>query len=179
MADNSEMTVGRTGAQFFGRADEMTVLLHLFARLERGRGPAASVVVGEPGVGKTRFVDEAVRRAGTAPAARLIGFELEQQVPLAAAGDLLRILADVPGEGTRLQRVLRNDDAAALPLDSLRVFEAAYAALSTLGRALIVFDDLQWADQMSIALCHYILRAARADDRSLALICASRPGSHV
>ena len=46
--------------------------------------------------------------------------------------------------------------------------------MGTLGRMLIVVDDLQWVDDMSVALLHYLLRAANMSRQPVALVIASR-----
>jgi DNA-binding CsgD family transcriptional regulator len=56
------------------------------------------------------------------------------------------------------------------------VFEAAHRALLGLGGIVLIFvDDLQWVDQLSLALCSYLVRAADAEGKEVAVIAASRP----
>jgi DNA-binding CsgD family transcriptional regulator/tetratricopeptide (TPR) repeat protein len=40
---------------------------------------------------------------------------------------------------------------------------------------LLLVDDLQWVDELSLALCHYLVRAAESADHCLTLIAAARP----
>jgi DNA-binding SARP family transcriptional activator len=135
-------------------------------------GPAAAVVVGEPGTGKSRLLTEAQQRLGPAHTLAVVGFEAEQNVPLAAAAPLLRLLAGTP-HGGRLEQVLYE---TAAPLVPLLVFEAAHRAFRTLEPALLVVDDLQWIDELSLALCHHLVRAAVQDGQCLTVLVASRPG---
>jgi predicted ATPase len=51
-------------AEFLGRPHELDVVRSTLARARRERRPTAVVVDGEPGVGKTRLVDEVSRGAG-------------------------------------------------------------------------------------------------------------------
>src|SRR5262249_41171118 len=44
---------------------------------------------------------------------------------------------------------------------------------------LVLVDDLQWVDELSLALCHYLMRAAGANAQPLALIAAGRPSPNV
>ena len=60
------------------------------------------------------------------------------------------------------------------PTEPIRLFEAAHKAMGALGRTLIVVDDLQWIDDMSVALLHYLLRAAHMSRQPVALVIASR-----
>jgi eukaryotic-like serine/threonine-protein kinase len=57
------------------------------------------------------------------------------------------------------------------------VLEAAHRALRAFEPALLVLDDLQWADELSLALCHYLLRAAAEDERRLIVLAAARPSA--
>jgi len=57
----------------------------------------------------------------------------------------------------------------------LRIFESVHRALRTVGPALVLVDDLQWIDELSLALCHYLVRAASDRGESLALIAGGRP----
>jgi DNA-binding CsgD family transcriptional regulator len=163
---------------FVGRADELAILQGLLGRLERGRGPLAAVIVGEPGMGKTRLLTEALRHLDGPRLLRLVGFEPERQVPFSAAADMLRSLTTAPVYGGRLHDLLYGGPPrAAAALEPLQLFEAAHTALTELAPAVIAFDDLHWADEMSVALCHYVFRAAVVDSAAV-LICATRPGPH-
>ena len=59
-------------------------------------------------------------------------------------------------------------------LEPVRVFEAAHRALRELEPALLVVDDLQWLDELSLALCHYLIRAACDSEQHIAIFAASR-----
>src|SRR5262249_34883381 len=59
------------------------------------------------------------------------------------------------------------------------LFEAAHRALSAVGPSLVLLDDLQWVDDISLALCHYLVRAAEASGEPLAMLAASRPSADV
>src|SRR6266568_1467904 len=48
-------------AEFFGRPHELELVRGALARARRERRPTAVVVDGEPGVGKSRLIDEASR----------------------------------------------------------------------------------------------------------------------
>ena len=59
-------------------------------------------------------------------------------------------------------------------LESMRIFEAAHRAARPLEPALLMIDDLQWVDERSLALCHYLVRAARDHDQPLTVFAAAR-----
>src|SRR6266568_1873217 len=59
-AGTDTRTVARM-AEFFGRPHELELVRGALARARRERRPTAVVVDGEPGVGKSRLIDEASR----------------------------------------------------------------------------------------------------------------------
>jgi len=153
---------------FVGRGAELERIVDLVAS---ARVASAAVVIGDPGVGKSRLLEEVV----CAAAGRLlpvVGYESERLVPLAASAELLRALASVPGFGDVLDDMLFRGPSSVEPV---RVFEAAHRALAASGPALIVVDDLQWLDDLSLALVHYVLRGAAAADTAVRLLAAGRP----
>jgi predicted ATPase len=143
---------------------------------EASSGATACLVVGEPGSGKSRLLAEARRRARLAHSVEVIGYEPERRVPLAAAAELLRVLTEVPEHGPRLEALLLHADETRA-LDPVRIFEAAHRSLRTLEPTLLAIDDLQWMDDLSYALCHYLIRAARDSGQQLAVFAATRPGA--
>jgi DNA-binding CsgD family transcriptional regulator len=162
-------------AVFVGRQRELEAL----ERAARANRPAVALVLGDPGSGKSRLLAEASDRIDTADRFRIVGFEAEQQVPLAAASALLRELASVPGEGERLDALLfQADGAGTSALEPVRVFEATHRALRERQPALLVIDDLQWVDGLSLALVLYLARAAEEGNQQLAVIAASRPSAN-
>jgi DNA-binding CsgD family transcriptional regulator len=160
---------------FVGRRDELTTLGEIVDAAARGR-VAAVVLVGDPGSGKSRLLAETAERARLRNLFRVVGYEPERDVPLASASELLRTLVDVKPQGRRLEALVFNpgrEDGS--PLEPLRIFEAAHRALRVLEPALVLVDDLQWLDDLSLALCHYLVRGAEAGGQPLALIAVARP----
>ncbi|MGH2796585.1 MAG: LuxR C-terminal-related transcriptional regulator [Thermoleophilaceae bacterium] len=157
---------------FIGRATELELLGAVVE--QASSGSAAAVVIGEPGSGKSRLLAEAQARAALPQSLGVTGYEPERLVPLAAAAGLLRTLTEVPREGARLEALLFDPDEATA-LDPVRVFEAAHRAFRVLDFALLVIDDLHWMDELSYALCHYLIRAARDAGQRVAVLAASRP----
>jgi DNA-binding CsgD family transcriptional regulator len=163
---------------FVGRVDELAALGEVAAAAESGNA-AAALVVGDPGSGKSRLLSEAAARIRMNSLFRIVGYEPESDVPLAAASDLLRALAGATPDGQRLDGLLLGGAVEQnSPLEPLRIFEAAHRALRAAGATLVLVDDLQWVDELSLALCHYLVRAANANAQ-LALIAAGRPSPKV
>jgi DNA-binding CsgD family transcriptional regulator len=157
---------------FVGRRQELAELGDITGAAATGH-VAAAVVVGEPGSGKSRLLAEATGRAPLSNRFRVVGYEPEREVPLAAASDLLVALAGMAPTANGLEALLFGDareEAAAL--QPLRIFESAHRALRMVGPALVLVDDLQWIDELSLALCHYLVRAAYDRGEPLALIAA-------
>jgi DNA-binding CsgD family transcriptional regulator len=160
---------------FVGRIDELAALAQVAGAFGRGE-VAAAVVIGDPGSGKSRLLAEAAARAELPNQFRIVGYEPESDVPLASASDLLRALAGATPPGRQLGALVfdaRREDAS--PLDPIRIFEAAHRALCSVAPALVLLDDLQWIDELSLALCHYLVRAAQTTGHPLALIAVARP----
>lgn len=167
---------------FIGRARELLLLEELLAA---SAGPIAALITGVAGSGKSRLLAEARRLAPGSTVLSITGFESEHQVPLAAAGPLLRGLARVPSHGEALDALLVGSTTDHRitgptldggPLEPLRIFEAAHRAFQAIGPALLIVDDLQWVDELSRALCHFLVRGAVETRRPLVVLAATRPG---
>ena len=157
---------------FIGRLAELQALVDAAATGGRD-GPAAALVVGEPGSGKSRLLAEASKRVDVLHRFRVAGYEPERSVPFASAADLLRALVEAPEHGPPLEALLFGAPTGS-PLESVRIFEAAHRALRTLEPALLAIDDLHWVDERSLALCHYLVRAAREHGQRLTIFGAAR-----
>ncbi len=159
-------------AGFVGRDHELATLRQLAA--DGSEGPRVGVVVGDPGSGKTRLLGEAAAGVTIERRFELVGYEPERRVPLAAAAPMLRRLEQEP-EGRALRRLLVEGSGA---LEPIRVFEAALRAFARETPTLVVVDDVQWLDELSLALCHYLVRGAAAERCPLVLVAAARPSRH-
>jgi DNA-binding CsgD family transcriptional regulator/Uri superfamily endonuclease len=158
---------------FVGRAAELAEIKARFSRVEE---PAAVVLLGDPGIGKTRLLAAAAEELHAVRRFRVVGYEVERDVPLAAIAPFLRELGGRRGGGP-LAQLLQGEARA--PIDPVRVFEAAHQALTSDDPTLLTVDDLQWLDDLSLALIHYLVRGAAAEAKPLFLLVAGRPSSHV
>ncbi|MCW6007763.1 ATP-binding protein, partial [Micromonospora sp. CPCC 205371] len=134
-----------TAPPLVGRAAQLEQLDRALAAVAEGRF-AAVEVCGEPGVGKTRMLDELARRA-TAAGLTICGgraTEFEQEVPFAMYAEALEpVGADLRAMGSEVDRY--------------RIYSGVRRALDGAGVALLL-DDLHWADQPSLELTEYLLR---------------------
>jgi DNA-binding CsgD family transcriptional regulator/tetratricopeptide (TPR) repeat protein len=162
-----------------GRAQEVA---WLSAALERARSgsPAAVVVAGEAGVGKTRLVGELRRRAreldvltlaggcldvgdGVVPFAPVVE-ALRPLTTLLEPADLERVLGGARAELARLVPELAVADQPAGALPPGRLFELLLGALHRLadGRAvLLLVEDVHWADRSTRDLLGFLIRNLR------------------
>ncbi|HUG88003.1 MAG TPA: LuxR C-terminal-related transcriptional regulator, partial [Actinomycetota bacterium] len=135
-------------------------------------GQVACLIEGDPGSGKSRLLEEALARAELEHMP-IVGYEPERSIPLSSARTLLSGL----GLMRRDEPVGRGVEVLARAPDDLRVYEAAYQAIAALEGVLISVDDLQWVDEATRGLCHYLLRAAVADGLAFALLLVTRPSA--
>jgi hypothetical protein len=121
----SRNVVGVTG--FFGRTHELEVVRSALARARRERRPTAVVVDGEPGVGKSRLIDEASRSVG-ADRVAVSAYEPEMRLPFSLGHDLTRALArSSHAAGQILDPILAPEPGGPRP-DWTSVFEATHRA---------------------------------------------------
>ncbi len=131
--------------------------------------PKVLLLCGEPGIGKTRLLEELRSLAATHHAQVLWGhgFAAEQMRPYGVWIDALRSGAmtattDIPPElGFLLPEVGKPPHASP---DLSHLFDAVVHLLkqwAAQGPLLVFLDDIQWLDDASAALLHYAIRLLR------------------
>ncbi len=163
-----------------GRTAEQEALSRLLASARLGRG-GALVVVGEPGVGKTALLEDAVAAPVAAAPLRTLsatGTEAEQDLPFAALHAALRptlpLLGSLPGPqadalGAALSlRPGRGRDRFAIGAATLSLL-SRYAED---GPVVLVLDDLHWVDPPSAEALGFA--AHRLGDDPVAVLAAAR-----
>jgi DNA-binding CsgD family transcriptional regulator len=150
-----------------GRDSEMALLTGLIREVARGRGGSA-LIEGEPGIGKSALVRAALAEAPEAGCQVFwgAGDELSQALPLSPFLDGLRVRE--PGTNPRrntIVQLLRGEVAADRGTDVPAVLAEQLLALVAeqceVRPTILVIDDLQWADQASVALWGRLARSAR------------------
>ena len=150
-----------------GRESEMALLTGLIKEVARGRGGSV-LIEGEPGIGKSALVRAAVAEAPEAGCQVFwgAGDELGQALPLLPFLDGLRVRE--PSANPRrntIVRLLRGEAAADRGTDVPAVLAEQLLALvaeqCAVRPTILVIDDLQWADQASVALWGRLARSAR------------------
>src|ERR1700753_3346334 len=91
------------GGQLLGRRRERAVLERLLAAARAGHG-AVVTVHGEPGVGKTALVEDAVAAASEFRVARTVGIEWEMELAFAALQQLCSPFLDLTDRLPTAQR---------------------------------------------------------------------------
>src|SRR5256885_7437456 len=187
------LSVAKGLAPVVGRQGELTRLDELLDALTVG--PTTVVqLVGEPGIGKTRLVQELLERARERGQIALSGraSEFERDVPFAAWIDALdehlkrvpkRELRALPGgylrELAAVFPALAPDPgqhSPALPAERYQLHRAFAALLERLARdegLVLALDDVHWADAASIEVLLHLIERPPAGSILLAL--AYRP----
>ena len=161
-----------SAATLVGRDDEWRRLARCWEDAQGG-GARVVLVSGEPGIGKTRLVEDFAASCGHRHATVASGRSYPSEGELgygvvlswlrapALAGHLRRL----PGrDRAELARLLPELGPPAPDLGDpaeqrLRLFEAVARALLAPGRrTLLVADDAQWADGPSLQVVHYLAR---------------------
>ena len=153
---------GRLRAPFVARSGELQQLKSLAAEAAKGDGTSV-VLVGEPGVGKSRLLEELVGVAEDLRtihgSARVVG-----EQPLGLLTEAFGGHLDGFPEGADrdvVGAVLRG--GVALPPDFELTFARLLRAAAQRQPLLIVLDDIDSADRGSLELLRYLSRATRSD----------------
>jgi DNA-binding CsgD family transcriptional regulator len=171
-------TVTQAGA-LIGRDSELAMLDVLVTEAAAGRGSSV-LIEGEPGIGKSSLVRSAVARAADAGCQAFwgAGDELGQALPLLPLLEALRV-RDPSSDPRRssILRLLRGEDPADRGTDATAALAEQLLALVAeecdVRPTILVVDDLQWADQASVALWGRLARSAR--QAPLLLVGTMRP----
>ncbi len=152
-----------------GRDREVGVLTSLVEGLDTGAGARVILIRGDPGMGKTSLLRAcaAMARQAGAGILKAAAFESEMIRPFAVWNDALR-------------RAMPENATSALLGSGERVTrDQVFASLSDLLAThlaerpwVILFDDVQWADESSASALHYALRIHRR--RPLLIVATAR-----
>jgi DNA-binding SARP family transcriptional activator len=167
-----------------GRRAERDRLMGALETTVRERSEKVLLLTGEPGLGKSRLLDELGVRSRERGATVIEGraFEAEAGRPFGPWIDALRQLspgAIPPGIGPDLRALLpepARDEPA--PPSRDRLFEAVVDLLTARAASappvVLALDDVHWLDAASAELLHYVARMSR--HRPLLLALTARAG---
>lgn len=181
-----------------GLVDRIAELTKLKAGYENALTSRSSLLAlqGEAGVGKTRLMQELGVYAQSRGAVVLSGSTFERTLAYAPWIEVARqYVAQVPGEllrrmlGPRAPELVKlvpdivakvGTTPPAKPLgeqqDKIRLYEAVtqfFISICTESPLLLLFDDMQWADQSSLDLLEYFVRST--SNHRVLTACAYRP----
>jgi DNA-binding CsgD family transcriptional regulator len=155
-----------------GRDEELRWLRAFLVEVDEG--PAAFVLSGEPGIGKTLLweetVEEARGRVGRVLSCR--GVEAEASFAFAGLSELLTDVLDVAGPALAPPRRRALEVALLLAEPGEHAPDAHAIGLAVLdvlrvlaerGTVLVALDDVQWLDASSAAVLQVALRRLRAE----------------
>lgn len=166
-----------------GRRRERALLDELVEAAPRGAARQVLLFAGEPGVGKTRLLEELAARVRAGGGAALVGrfYEAEIVRPYGAWIDALRCApaSEVPQPlHADLALLLPELGPAALETgERSRLFDAVtrhLARLAARAPVTVILDDIHWGDEGSIALLSFAARSL--EGTALVFACAARPG---
>ena len=186
--------LARTGSElrtfssaFVGREEELTSLAELLEEVTEERTPRFALIVGEPGIGKSRLLAEFARRLDDRPEpvtwrqGRCLPFG--SNVTFWALSEIVRGAAGIlESDGVarseaRLETLLHDSEererlrARLRPLLGLEAEEASreenfsawrefLESLAAPGPAVLVVEDLHWADEAMLAFMDYLAQSS-------------------
>ena len=184
---NWRLGIGQTrpSSPFVGRGKEIDFITQLLTKTTIGQG-GLLIFTGEPGIGKTRLIQEATKLASEKGFRSLTAhcYQLEQTLPYQPLIDLLRQIMEADNYWHQLASVwLRElalivpeikEAAAAIiiepPPDELvesqhgRLFQAIFHLFTTTAQRkelVLIIEDIHWADEATLQCLHYLVRQAR------------------
>src|SRR5712691_5415184 len=159
-----------------GREDELAIFRAGVDALRRGDG-AVAWVEGEAGIGKSSLVAEALA-ATTDPGWEVgwgIADRLTERLPLRVMLDCLQVRPGSPDpRRAKAAELLRSErmgltsagDTSAIGVEVLVTLVEELCAAAP---AVVIVDDVQWADEASLLVWHQLAAAARRGGQVIAL----------
>ena len=174
----AEVRLVEPDVPLLGRTRELDTLVRETQRALEG-GATLIRIEGESGLGKTRLLDELARSLDGVRIGRASCSELERHlpyVPLAAAlRDALGVAGLDPSRMPALVQILPELalDSGKSGAEEVEVLEALVALVGEAGPLVLLLDDLQWADEQTLAALGYLRR--RQDAHRVALVTTAGP----
>src|SRR5436190_1714299 len=174
------MALPKDRSPLLGRSNEIEVLTRLLHEVESTG--AALVLRGDPGIGKSRLLSEAIALAENREMNVLSARGVQSEAQLAFGGlqQLLRPIRSQAGGLTQAHQAVL-DAALGIggdePPEHFRIAMAVLDLLSeaaTDGPLLVVAEDAHWLDQPSVDVLGFVARRLESDP--VVLLAAAREG---
>src|SRR5206468_2873703 len=190
-----ERPAGASAAAFVGRDDELRRIAAVYDAAVAAPAGRLVVILGSPGLGKSRLVEEFARRLGDgatvltahcdaaagatfAPVARALRTHLA--LDDGSRGDAVRAAIDATLPGDDAERARIAGGIAALlagtpgsPEETFFVIRRFLAALATVRPLVLAIDDLHWAQPLLLDLVEHL--AQWSTGVPLLVLAAARP----
>jgi len=172
--------VGVSAVAFVGRDDELQRLTAVYEAAVAARSARLAVILGSPGLGKSRLMDEFARRLGDGATVLTARCDAAGGATFAPLVEALRMVLGVDDAAGRdevraaLEAVLPRDDAdrtriakgvAALvagtpasPEETFFVVRRLLARLAATRPVVLALDDLQWAEPLLLDLTEHLVQ---------------------
>lgn len=156
-----------------GRDDLLDLTDRRLKEVSAGRGHLL-LLAGEAGIGKSRLLDAVVRKSRAAGFADVNGAVAPQDrdVPTSLIGDLARTMRRVPAFSSLGDEILAlqpDPETDALGARRRYVLEVVDRLARAVDRPVLLdFEDLQWADEISLEIIGELARSTR--DRPLLIV---------
>jgi class 3 adenylate cyclase len=187
----------RLDTKMVGRIEELRTLERSFSDVIANRGCAAVTIVGEPGVGKSRLVDEFVSLAAEQASifsGRCLSYG--EGITFWALGEIVRKAVGIRDEDaqeralSRVHTLLEGQDHGALVAERVaqaiglargtasseeiaRAFCRLFETLARRRPLVLVVDDLQWGEPTLLDVLVDLVE--RSEDAPILLLCVARP----
>jgi class 3 adenylate cyclase len=162
-----ERPVGAAAAAFVGRDAELGRILSVYDTAVEKPATALAVLLGSPGLGKSRLIEEFARRLGDGATVIHAHCDAAGGATFAPLADALRALPDLdallPGSDAERTRIL--DGVRALlagspapPEETFFVVRRLLAALASTRPVVLVIDDVHWAEPLLLDLIEHLVQ---------------------
>ncbi len=159
--------VGAAAAAFVGRDEELARIRSVYDTSVEKPATGLAVLVGSPGLGKSRLIEEFARRLGESSTLIHAHCDAAGGATFAPLADALRALPDlnegVPGSDAERARIV--DGVRALlagspapPEETFFVVRRLLAALASTKPVVLVIDDVHWAEPLLLDLIEHLVQ---------------------
>jgi len=159
--------VGAAAAAFVGREDELARISSVYETAVAKPAAALAVLLGSPGLGKSRLIEELARRLGDEATVIRANCDAAGGASFAPLADALRTLpgleAAVSGGDAEHTRILEGvrallSGSPASPEETFFVVRRLLSALAATKPVVLVIDDLHWAEPLLLDLVEHLVQ---------------------